>query len=46
MYFCKPLKENIENQLKINANKGFLGMFPSLDYMHYMWKDRQVGWQG
>ncbi len=30
IYLWKPLKENIETQLKINASKGFFHMFASL----------------
>lgn len=33
-------------RLKINAERGFLNMFVSLDYMHYRWKNCAIGWQG
>jgi hypothetical protein len=34
------------HNLKINAERGFLNMFVSLDYMHYRWKNCAIGWQG
>jgi hypothetical protein len=33
-------------QFAINAARGFLGMFASLDCMHYEWKNCPVAWQG
>jgi hypothetical protein len=32
--------------LKINAYRGFLGVFGSLDCMHSRWKNCLVEWQG
>ncbi len=41
-----PTKANIENQLKINANKGLSSMSTNLDCMHYRQKNCLIGWQG
>ncbi len=30
----------------MNADRGWLGMFASLDYMHYCWKKCPIAWQG
>ncbi|CAM6094363.1 unnamed protein product [Calypogeia fissa] len=45
-YLRQPTKEDMEEQLKINENRGFPGMFASLDCMHYAWKNCPVAWQG
>jgi hypothetical protein len=39
-------REDFETQLSINAERGFFGMFASLDYMHCKWKNCPVAWQG
>jgi hypothetical protein len=36
---------NIDKQLEINCDCGFLGMFVSLDGMHYVWKSCPLHWQ-
>jgi hypothetical protein len=42
----QPTREDFETQLSINAERGFPGMFASLDCMHYEWKNCPVAWQG
>lgn len=42
----QPTWADFEKQLAINAKHGFPGMFASLDYMHYKWKNCPVAWQG
>jgi hypothetical protein len=37
---------NYHTSAEINAERGFLNMFVSLDYMHYRWKNCEIGWQG
>ncbi len=39
-------RPNLEIQMRMNADKGWLGMFASLDYMHYCWKKCPIAWQG
>jgi hypothetical protein len=41
-----PTLRDFQKQLAINANRGFPGMFASLDCMHYEWKNCPVAWQG
>jgi hypothetical protein len=36
---------NIDKQLEINCDCGFLWMFVSLDGMHYVWKSCPLHWQ-
>jgi hypothetical protein len=45
-YLRKPTYEDCREQLAINEARGFLGMFGSLDCMHYEWKNYPVAWQG
>ena len=40
----QPTRETFEKQLVINHDRGFLGMFTSLDCMHYLWKNCPVTW--
>lgn len=42
----QPTRADFEEQLAINADRGFPGMFASLDCMHYEWKNCPVAWQG
>jgi hypothetical protein len=42
----QPTRADFEKQLSINAQRGFPGMFASLDCMHYLWKNCPVAWQG
>ena len=42
----QPTRADFEKQLSINAQRGFPGMFASLDCMHYQWKNCPVAWQG
>lgn len=42
----QPTQADFEQQLAINAQRGFPGMFASLDCMHYEWKNCPVAWQG
>lgn len=37
---------DFQKQLAINSDQGFLGMFASLDCMHYEWKNCPMAWQG
>ncbi len=32
--------------MRVNADRGWLGMFVSLDCMHYCWNKFHVAWQG
>jgi hypothetical protein len=42
----QPTRADFDKQLAINADRGFPGMFASLDCMHYEWKNCPVAWQG
>jgi hypothetical protein len=42
----QPSRDDFLKQLTVNANRGFPGMFASLDCMHYEWKNCPVAWQG
>ena len=42
----QPTRADFEQQLSMNAQRGFPGMFASLDYMHYQWENCPVTWQG
>jgi hypothetical protein len=42
----QPTREDYEKQLQINSDRGFPGMFASLDCMHWEWKNCPVAWQG
>jgi hypothetical protein len=44
--FKKPTQVDLEKQLRMNANRSWLGMFTSLDCMHYRWKICPIAWQG
>ena len=39
-------KEDLEKQVAINTERGWPGMFASLDCMHYEWKNCPTAWQG
>ncbi len=44
--FLKQLTQgDFDKQMKVNAYRGWLGMFASLDYVHYHWKNCHVAWQ-
>ena len=45
-YLRHPTEEDLERHLKINANRGFPGLFGSLDCTHWEWKNCPVAWQG
>jgi hypothetical protein len=45
-YLRQPSKDDILKQMSINRERGFPGMFGSIDYMHYDWKNCPVAWQG
>ena len=42
----QPTHEDFEQQLRINEARGWIGMFGSIDCMHYNWKNCPVAWQG
>jgi hypothetical protein len=42
----QPTRADFEKQFAINMACGFLGMFSSLDCMHYEWKNCPIAWQG
>ena len=45
-FLRSPSHADFQKQLDINATHGFLGMFGSLDCMHWTWKNYLVAWQG
>jgi hypothetical protein len=45
-YLRQPTRTNLVKQLVINEARGFLGMFTSIDCMHYQWKNCPIAWQG
>ena len=45
-YLRQPTRADFEARLRIDEARGFLGMFASLDCMHYVWKNCPVAWQG
>ena len=45
-YLRQPTWQDFERQMAINEARGFLGMFGSLDCMHWNWKNCPVAWQG
>jgi hypothetical protein len=42
----QPSHADFEKQFAINHERGFPGMFASLDCMHWEWKNCPVAWQG
>jgi hypothetical protein len=44
-YLRQPTREDFECQMRINKDRGFPGMFGSLDCMHWTWKNCPVAWQ-
>jgi hypothetical protein len=40
----QPSRDDFLKQLAVKANRGFPGMFASLDCMHYEWKNCLVAW--
>jgi hypothetical protein len=45
-YLRTPTVEDVYRTQKINAGRGFPGMFGSIDCRHWEWKNCPVGWQG
>jgi hypothetical protein len=45
-YLRQPTREDLEKQISINTDRGFPGMFASVDCMHWEWKNCPVAWQG
>jgi hypothetical protein len=45
-YLREPSRDDLVLQMSINENRGFPGMFGSLDCMHWNWKNCPVAWQG
>jgi hypothetical protein len=44
-YYLRQLTHaDFKKRLAINVDCGFLGMFVSLDHMHYEWKNYHVKW--
>lgn len=44
-YLWQPNKVNIDIQLQISVDYGFLGMFANLNCMHYAWKSGPMSQQ-
>ena len=44
MYMKSLPRADIRNQMHVNKAKGWIGMFDSLDSMHWMWKNCPVAW--
>ena len=42
----QPIRLDFKEQMAINTNQGFLGMFISLDCMHDNWRNFLAAWQG
>lgn len=42
----QPTQADFEKQLAINVEYRFPGVFVSLDYMHYKWKNCPIAWEG
>ena len=42
----QPTREDFEQQLRINEVRGWIGMFGSIDCMHYKWKNCPMAWLG
>ncbi|KAE8896831.1 hypothetical protein PF005_g21073 [Phytophthora fragariae] len=45
-YLREPTAADIQHHTRINEQRGFPGMFGSLDCTHWTWKDCPVAWQG
>jgi hypothetical protein len=45
-YLRQPTREDLEKQVAINIERGWAGMFASLECMHYEWKNCPTAWQG
>lgn len=45
-YLRQPRKEDIIKQMQINKERGFPGMFASIDCMHWRWKNCPAAWRG
>ena len=45
-YLRQPTTADFQKQLAINAQRGWPGMFASIDCMYYDWKLCPVAWQG
>src|SRR5450759_2948127 len=45
-YLRDPTKEDITKHMEINGERGFVGMFGSLDCCHWVWKNCPVGLAG
>jgi hypothetical protein len=38
-FLRQPTQTNLDKQMRVNSIRGWLGMFASLDCMHYHWKN-------
>ena len=45
-YMRLPNEQDTARLLAIGESRGFLGMFGSIDYMHWTWKNCHVSWHG
>lgn len=45
-YMRNPSVEDLEEILRINAQRGFPGMIGSIDCMHWSWKNCPTAWKG
>ena len=45
-YLILSTEADKKRQIEINTEGGFLGMFASLDCMHWQWKNCPIAWQG
>ncbi|CAM6089268.1 unnamed protein product [Calypogeia fissa] len=45
-YLRQPTEEDVIKQMEINAARGWVGMFGSLDCTHWVWKNCPVALQG
>jgi hypothetical protein len=43
-FLRQPSRADVEKQMEINRERGFPGMFASLDCMPWSWKDCLVAW--
>eukprot|EP00918_Siedleckia_nematoides_P086144 GHVU01189648.1.p1 GENE.GHVU01189648.1~~GHVU01189648.1.p1 ORF type:complete len:440 (-),score=40.95 GHVU01189648.1:153-1472(-) len=45
-YLRQPTQQDVEHYMRVNENRGFPGMFGSLDCTHWTWKNCPVALQG